>query len=198
MPLETGTLLASYEITGLLGAGAMGEVYRAPDAKLNREVAIKVLPEEFAKDRDRLALSRVSMCDFNWKRPSSNDSVQRWCQEVRTHSLLQPNHFNGPCCIISLSKAPKGEWRTNVRAAYDENGKLAEYSINFSRQRRSGEWYDEIRYDSHEKQRGRNVLAPHFHLKILSGLKTDKDSAVEEVRSLIDNYLEKIEEVTGP
>ena len=35
-------------------------------------------------------------------------------------------------------------------------------------------------------------------MKILSGLKTDKDSAVEEIRSLIDNYLEKIEEVTGP
>ena len=96
-----------------------------------------------------------------------------------------------------MSKTPKGEWHTDVRAAYDEKGKLAEYSINFSRER-GGEWYDEIRYDSHEKQRGRKALAPHFHLKILSGLKTDKDSAVEEIRSLIDNYLEKIEEVTGP
>lgn len=84
-----------------------------------------------------------------------------------------------------------------MRAAYDENGTLAEYSINFSLER-AGEWYDEIRYDSHEKQRGRKVLVPHFHLKILSGLKTDEDAAVEEIRSLINNYLEKIEEVTGP
>lgn len=95
-----------------------------------------------------------------------------------------------------MSKTAKGEWHSKVRAAYDENGKLAEYSINFSR-KRSGDWYDETRYDSHETQRGRKVLAPHFHLKILSGMKTDKDTAVEEIRSLIDNYLEKIGEVTG-
>jgi hypothetical protein len=80
-----------------------------------------------------------------------------------------------------MSKTLKGEWHTNVRAAYDENGKLAEYSINFSR-KRGGEWYDEIRYDSHEKQRGSKVLVPHFHLKILSGLKTDKHAAVEEIQ----------------
>ena len=86
-------------------------------------------------------------------------------------------------------------WRTRVRTAYDETGKLAEYSINFFRQR--GEWYDEIRYDSHEKQRGRKLLTPHFHLKILSQMKADKDAAVDEIRSLIDNYLQKIEEVTG-
>ena len=44
-----------YEILGLLGAGGMGEVYRARDTKLDRDVAIKVLPESFAADRDRLA-----------------------------------------------------------------------------------------------------------------------------------------------
>ena len=47
--------IGSYEIVGLLGAGAMGEVYRARDTKLNREVALKVLPPMFALDPDRLA-----------------------------------------------------------------------------------------------------------------------------------------------
>jgi eukaryotic-like serine/threonine-protein kinase len=50
-----GKMLAHYEITSRLGKGGMGEVYQAKDQKLGREVAIKVLPEEFARDTDRVA-----------------------------------------------------------------------------------------------------------------------------------------------
>ena len=55
MPLSDGTRLGSYEILSALGAGGMGEVYRARDTQLNRDVAIKLLPEAFADDPDRLA-----------------------------------------------------------------------------------------------------------------------------------------------
>ncbi len=55
MSLSSGTKLGPYEITGQLGAGGMGEVYRAHDSKLNRDVAIKVLPEAFAADPQRMA-----------------------------------------------------------------------------------------------------------------------------------------------
>ena len=55
MPLKPGTRLGQYEIVGLLGAGGMGEVYRARDAQLNREVALKIVAETFAQDPDRLA-----------------------------------------------------------------------------------------------------------------------------------------------
>ena len=49
-----GSTIAQYRITGELGAGGMGEVGRAEDTKLERDVALKVLPEEFAKDPQRL------------------------------------------------------------------------------------------------------------------------------------------------
>ena len=55
MTLEAGSRLASYEIVGPIGAGGMGEVYRATDTKLGRDVAIKVLPGEVAQDPERLA-----------------------------------------------------------------------------------------------------------------------------------------------
>ena len=54
MPLFPGTQLAHYEILEPIGKGGMGEVYRARDGKLGRDVAIKVLPEEFAQDTERL------------------------------------------------------------------------------------------------------------------------------------------------
>src|SRR5437762_12489026 len=54
MALNPGTLLGPYEILAQIGAGGMGEVYRARDTKLNRDVAIKVLPEVFANDAERL------------------------------------------------------------------------------------------------------------------------------------------------
>jgi hypothetical protein len=55
VPLAAGSRLGPYEILSALGAGGMGEVYRARDTKLGRDVALKVLPEAFATDSDRLA-----------------------------------------------------------------------------------------------------------------------------------------------
>ena len=55
MPLEPGTTLGPYSVTAKIGEGGMGEVYRARDTTLDRDVAIKVLPDAFASDPERLA-----------------------------------------------------------------------------------------------------------------------------------------------
>ena len=55
MALDVGSRLGPYQVTAKIGEGGMGEVYRARDTKLDRDVALKILPEAFADDPDRLA-----------------------------------------------------------------------------------------------------------------------------------------------
>ena len=71
MPLTSGTKLGPYVIQSAIGAGGMGEVYRARDTRLTRDVAIKILPASFSADPDRL---------------------QRFAQESRAAAAL--NHPN--------------------------------------------------------------------------------------------------------
>lgn len=54
MSVQIGAQLGTHQITGLLGKGGMGEVFRSRDTKLKREVAIKILPEQFTRDSDRV------------------------------------------------------------------------------------------------------------------------------------------------
>ena len=56
MALSAGTTLCPYSVTAQIGEGGMGEVYRATDTQLRRDVALKILSEAFASDPDRLAL----------------------------------------------------------------------------------------------------------------------------------------------
>ncbi len=68
MTLQAGSRLGLYEIIIAIGAGGIGEVYRARDTKLGREVAIKVLPEAFACDSERMARPNKHHSERGWRR----------------------------------------------------------------------------------------------------------------------------------
>jgi len=104
MPILPGTKLGPYQISTVLGVGGMGEVYRAHDTRLHRDVAIKVLPERVATDHDRVA---------------------RFEQEARATAAL--NHPNivalydvgtdrGTAYVVSelLTGATSNYWSTNT------------------------------------------------------------------------------------
>ena len=99
MPLTTGSRLGAYEIVGQLGAGGMGEVYRARDSRLRRDVAIKVLPAAFAADPDRLA---------------------RFEQEARAAAAL--NHPN----IVTIHSVEEVDGRVFLTLEYVQGRTLAE------------------------------------------------------------------------
>ena len=88
MALAIGSRIAHYDVTALIAEGGMGQVYQATDTKLGRQVALKILPEAFAADPDRLARFQreaqvlaastipTSRRSTAWKKPKA---PVRWC-----------------------------------------------------------------------------------------------------------------------
>jgi len=96
MSLAPGTRLGPYEILAPLGAGGMGEVYRARDTKLGREVALKVLPEAFSQDSDPSTGSGSS------RARSRDDRMVRFEREARLLASLNHPHI---AAIYGLEEA---------------------------------------------------------------------------------------------
>jgi eukaryotic-like serine/threonine-protein kinase len=119
MPLATGAKLGPYEIIAPIGAGGMGEVYRARDTRLGRDVALKILPESFARDADRL---------------------RRFKQEAQAVAALNHPNILAIFDVGYLDGAPflvsellEGE---SLRAALDHGlirqGKIIEYAVQIA------------------------------------------------------------------
>ena len=105
MPLTPGTRLGQYEVIGSLGAGGMGEVYRARDTKLDRDVALKILPESFASDPDRLMR-------FGREAKTLASLIWRTCPIARVAWMYISSRFrdrvNHDRCRPTVAPSPSG------------------------------------------------------------------------------------------
>ena len=121
MPLSAGDRLGRYEILAPLGAGGMGEVYRAHDERLDRDVAIKVLPEEVAEDPDRLA---------RFEREARAAAALNHPNILAVHELGE--HEGRPFIVTELLE---GE---NLRRVIDSGGLTVRTSIEYAIQVANG------------------------------------------------------------
>src|SRR5512132_3010097 len=107
MPLSSGTRLGPYEIAAAIGAGGMGEVYRARDTKLNRDVALKILPATLASDPDRLArLHREAQVLASLSHPHIG-AIYGFEDSGDTHALVL-ELIEGPTLAERIAQGPIG------------------------------------------------------------------------------------------
>ncbi len=112
--LSAGTKIGAYEITGAIGAGGMGEVYRARDTKLGRDVAIKVLPAAFARDAERMArFEREAKVLASLNHP--NIAAIYGFEDSGSVRALVMELVEGPTLAERISRG--GILRTNIKGA---------------------------------------------------------------------------------
>src|SRR5271170_4490144 len=119
MALTPGTKLGPYEIKSQVGAGGMGEVYRARDTRLGRDVALKILPESFARDSDRL------------RRFEQEAQAVAALNHPNILAIFDVGHLNGAPFLVS--ELLEGE---SLRAALDRGPlrqrKVIEYAVQIA------------------------------------------------------------------
>jgi serine/threonine protein kinase len=105
MAVVVGDRLGIYEVRDLIGAGGMGEVYRAHDTKLSRSVALKILPEAFARDPDRLARFRREAQVLAALSHSNIGSIFGFEETDTVHALVL-ELIEGPTLADQLAHGP--------------------------------------------------------------------------------------------
>ena len=106
MNFEAGSKLAHYEVSAPLGEGGMGEVYRAEDTRLGREVAIKVLPQAFTEDPERFArFEREARVLASLNHPNIA-AIYDLAEDQGTHFL-----------VLELAEGARSTWPTRSRRA---------------------------------------------------------------------------------
>jgi serine/threonine protein kinase len=119
MALSPGTRLGHYDVTALIGEGGMGQVWQATDTQLNRQVALKILPDAFAADPDRLArFQREAQILASLKHDSRklHSTRGRLPDMGRSDSEARPRSARGGRlmdfrCVEFVEELLFGEWR---------------------------------------------------------------------------------------
>jgi serine/threonine-protein kinase len=107
MSLAAGTKFGSFELVDKIGAGGMGEVWRARDASLNRDVAVKVLPEDFTDDADRLArFRREAQILASLNHP--NIATVHGLEQVEGQTVIVMELVEGPTLAERIAAGPLG------------------------------------------------------------------------------------------
>ncbi len=105
MALTAGTRLGVYEVSALIGEGGMGQVWQATDTQLNRQVALKILPDAFAADPDRLArFTREAQILASLNHP--NIAAIHGIEEAEGTRALVLELVEGPTLADRISKRP--------------------------------------------------------------------------------------------
>ena len=119
--LRPGTTLGPYAVTAKIGEGGMGEVYQATDTKLNRQVALKILPEAFASDPDRLArFQREAQVLASLNHP--NIAAIYGLEESDGTRALVLELVEGPTLADRVSRGPIPRWRSPPDSQADRRG----------------------------------------------------------------------------
>ena len=132
MPLSSGSRIGPYEVLALIGQGGMGEVYRARDVNLDREVALKALPESLASDADRLArFEREAKTLASLNHP--NIAQIYGVEGVGSGSL--PGETRPPALVMELVEGPTLEEQIRTNAGLRRSdAEVLEWALPIARQ----------------------------------------------------------------
>ena len=134
MALTSGTKLGPYEIVAPLGAGGMGEVYRARDSRLGREVAIKVLPSSFCRDLDRLRrFEQEARAASALNHPNilavydigMHDGAPYLVTELLEGATLRDRLMQRRCCLLARQSITRSRLRMDWRRRMTRESSIA-------------------------------------------------------------------------